>query len=991
MVTEQPVTSREAPDGTDGMEHDSKRGKHDRSSPACLVCRQRKVKCDALECYPNKCTNCVQFDIKNCFLPAPKKRKSKKIEELLKTNSSLQHFPEPVVELDGTSPLAEVASGITFPSFVTPDMQEKYPELSEVRLDPAQILKYDAGSLENNAELTDWIRPFMGPALSSYLAKHFNGPTGYANINRTDYTHLVQSGCFSLPNLNVCWKWIDAFFTKRLCQLPILVERKFREEYKDLTNPPSLLLLHSILYCGAKYYDEPSWTTAEKLSHIEKTEILYNRALVFYEKKIELDLLCQLQSLLMMGTYKNSNVQCIRADPTFIRTSINLCYVLGIHNNPDSLNVPEVTKRLYKRIWWTLFITDTLTSFVLCKPWSMDESIFLDVPMITKEDLREDPDDPSDDETYETLYFVHRVKLSMCIRKISNIMNRLSRQSAKVDPAVRSNYIGECEQMMREWIEQLPASLLFKINSPLNNAFNASLSLEYYSALLLLYRMYFLNSLKSHHKEKDFPSWGIVFKAAHMVALIARYVLENNYISFCQMLLPFAMNIAGLMMIYHFYNKDKKVHNIAKQDIEILLEVLYEVSYKHPYARLTYFNLKTISEDKSMQAKMLNVMLHDNSKQPLRKSTFSDSPSNKEIGASSKAVGVEKGKVNGKAAGETDDSDREKPALATAGNTETSITNVRLPLKSGKNSREELKTSLTNVSVNSIMYNDNHNIKMPEMLIFNSSKGQRKSISPESRSNSMSSTSAFLNSHSQILPLPVMENQASPQSPSHLVTSSSGHGNQFVPSFIPPNIIPQRDPPFMHFRHTPIEVKPSPIMNMNVHSANQPPVSVVASDSSFSDTMSSVTSGVLQTSHDFASNSGDQNMTASPSRYTSEIPLPRPILSDNNASSEYNNILRHPATSNLRNSVINSHLTAPATFSASNKPGQHSDDDHYSSHDAESHNVLSQKFDLVMPPDMLPGINTSNWHPEFDTSLLSFSDDIHMNLDLGHDYMEFPL
>lgn len=111
---------------------------------------------------------------------------------------------------------------------------------------------------------------------------------------------------------------------------------------------------------------------------------------------------------------------------------------------------------------------------------------------------------------------------------------------------------------------------------------------------------------------------------------------------------------------------------------------------------------------------------------------------------------------------------------------------------------------------------------MPEMLIFNSSKGQRKSISPESRSNSMSSTSAFLNSHSQILPLPVMENQASPQSPSHLVTSSSGHGNQFVPSFIPPNIIPQRDPPFMHFRHTPIEVKPSPIMNMNVHSANQP-------------------------------------------------------------------------------------------------------------------------------------------------------------------------
>lgn len=997
MVVDQPVANDQNTHENSRLEHGSRHSKPDRSSRACLVCRQRKVKCDALECYPDKCTNCVQFNIKNCFLPAPKKRKSRKIEELLKINSSLQNSPTSV-EFAGDTTILDSGTGGPYPSFVTEDLQGKYPDLAEIQLDPARVLKHAAGSVEKNADFTDWIRPFMGTVLKSYMSQ-YDGPKGYTKINATEYKHLVQSGGFLLPALETCWKWINAFFRTRLCQYPILVERKFREEYKDLTNPPSLLLLHSIIYCGAKYYDDPSWSTADRVSHIEKTEILYNRALTFYEKKIELDLLCQLQSLLMMANYKSSNDQSLRADPFFLRVSLDLCYALGIQKNPDLLpNVSELNKKLYKRIWWSLFISDTVYSFVFCKPWSINESIISSVPMITKEDLREDPKDPSDDQTYETLYFIHRVKLTICIRKICDNMNNMNRQPAEPGTP-RSNCMGECEQMMREWIEQLPTSLLFRINSPANNAFNASLSLEYYSILLLLYRMYFLNTLKYDNKDQGFPSWGIVFKAAHMVALIARYILENNCISFCQMLLPFAMNIAGLMMIYHLYNKDKKVHNIAKQDIEIFLEVLYEVSYKNFYARLTYFYLKTIYEDKSMQAKMLNAMLQEN-RVPVPKIKTTEFPNGKDS---------TNGQSNGKQIGHGDGIHEEKPKPASG-----ELTSIN-EIKAGQQSREEttnvtdeLKTSLTNVPVNSILYNNNHNLRMPEIMSFNTPQklpnGERRNL--ESSSTSMSSTSAFLNSHAQILPLPVMENQiSSSQSPLPFVNTPSNYSAQYGPSFIPPNIIPPRDPPFMNFRHTPIEVKPSPMVNMNLRPAKQHVTPIITANTGFAENLNSGTPGVFQT-HDVVNvnniSTFGPNLVDSPSKYTPEIPIVRPNLSENNANVNYNPIVHpppvHPSSvAVLRNNMTNdssNQFMIPTPLNAGSKPPSGSSEDvKQRAYDAESHHVLSQKFDLVMPPDVLPGIDTSNWRPEFDTSLLPFSgvDQIQSNFDFDHAYMDFPL
>ena len=591
--------------------------KKERGSRACLVCRKRKVKCDANECFPNRCSNCVQFNIKDCVIPQPKKRKSKKIEELLKTNSFVQLVESEKVnqeEGDNISTTSSVTSenNTKYPEYVEIDIQRKYPELSSMKLNPDEILGHDVKLFGGSTDSVDWCCPFTEDVISEYVEKDLKNSSSVIIIDDLDYRYLIDAGCFRLPSEEICWTFIDCFFSNRLCQFPIIFEREFREKYKDLKHPPSLLLLQSIIYSGAKFYSQANWTKEEKLRHREKCDVLFKRAKILFDKRLEFDTLTTLQSLLLLSNCnKSRNVLNTKVDVSYVRQTLDYCFVLGIHK-VRSLD-PKTSQykiSLFKRLWWTIFVLDTLYSFIMGRPWSIDSVNISEIPMIEAKDLRDDLDDSSTDNDPKTLYFIYRVKLTLCIRKICESISMIIHSDEKCYESF-ATYLNDCDEMMREWIEQLPTSLLFKVNSENNNVYNASLSLEYYSTLLLLHRIHILIYSKCNNDERkpSYPSWGIIFKGAHMVAIISKYIMKNDYISFNQNFIPFSMNISGLMMMYHLYNKDKTVHEIAKEDIEIYLELLKEIAIYWPHASMTYYSLKSVYENKSKQSLLLNTLL----------------------------------------------------------------------------------------------------------------------------------------------------------------------------------------------------------------------------------------------------------------------------------------------------------------------------------------------------------------------------------------------
>lgn len=940
---------------------DTKRTKRNRSSRACIVCRQRKVKCDAVKCYPKKCSNCVQFNIKNCVIPAPKKRKSKKLEELLKVNPDVELSNENDGDIEMNSQIFKSDMDI-YPECVELDLQEKYPEMMSIYLDPKTALNQDLKKIEKYAESIDWFGGFPKKLLSSYIKEHAKNHGAPITIDNIDYDYLLRSGCFYLPPADDCWKYINSFFNFRFKKFPVLFEKHFREDYKDLKNPPSLLLLQSILYSGARFYDEPSWNDDQRRIQGEKADILFKRAKALYDKKIEPDNLCNLQSVLLLGNYRSRNKLEIRTDTSFIRSSLDLAYAIGIHKNFNSLvGVSSDDKKLFKKIWWTIFVYDTFYSFALCRPWAIDCIHTNHVPMIEPEDFRENIDDATTDNSSDVLYFIHSVKLSLCIRKICESISKISHSSKNVVNNTFSEYLDECDQMMTDWLEQLPTSALFRINSSSNNVLNASLSLEYYGALLLLHRIHILKN--PNLKEDDasnYPSWGIVFKAAHMVAVISRYIIDNHHISFCQNLIPFVTSIAGSMMIYHLYNKDKIVHKIAKEDIETFLELLHKLSLDWSYASITYYSLKSIYEDKSKQSVMLNNLIRQSSR--LNPATTALKTANLPA--------------------KTQPHEKFSPTKLTS---IASITNISGTLSDSKTPNQIVK-EFADLPVNSILYNTipkipdnlgyNTNNNMPTRNTFEGMKSSSHVLSPSNSTTSYISTAALSNkyknddnnnsnnnipnSDTSCMPitssLPKGHNYTNTRSPYSQGVSPTNSSYERTknnnPESINMNISSQqrRLPAFINNVPNNSPNMDQPCSNPNLGYTNQ---INQANTKSYSNSISSSydmlppllpllpsAPNVQQSSSYSPGQLIPPNLSVPvqqplPSQYPAEIPnIQEGLL----ANIEYNNQTRFN-----KNSINQS--------------------------------VFSRKFDLVMPPDLIPGVESFNWKPEFDTSKLTFTND----------------
>lgn len=892
--------------------------KKEKTSRACYVCRQRKVKCDAAKTHPERCSNCVQFNIQNCVIPEPKKRKSKKIAEIMRDNKFLE-MRSTTEESNTFSSSSESPphAHVHYPSFVVPNLQKKYPEMKQIELSPS-LLMQGIDSFAKNAENADWNCPYTEDVINTYIQQNLTASTSIVTIDQTDYDHIVSAGCLNLPREEICWKWINCFFANRQHQLPIILKKKFVEDYKDLRNPPSLLLLQSMLYAGARFYTEKEWTKEQKDEQMEMSDILYKRAKILFDKRIEPDTLCNLQSLMLLANYKSRNKLDVKVDCSYIKRSLDFCYSLRIHKNPDTLtDIDEDTKRLYKRIWWSLFSSDTLFSFIMGRPWAIDCINKSDVPMITARDLRDDINDSSSDESIETVFFIQRLKLVLCLRKICESCSRIIHSPNK-SFEVLSSYLDQCDQMMRDWIEQLPTTALFRINSPSNNAFNATLSLEYYSALLLLHRVHILVNTSANNC-RNYPSWGIVFKAAHMVAVISRYIMKNKLVSFTQNIIPFAMNISGLMMIYHLYNKDKTVHQLAKDDIETFLSLLYEASVDWPSTHMTYYSLKSIYESKAKQSAYVNFLLlhhHKLFRNPASTLTTDEKPVNDE------------GAINSSVTTKT------PLPVPVSGS-------VSISPGSGR------KATLTDAPANSIMYR--HPGRLSEIMGYNSVVGP----------NTLNARNVSSNVVGNSIDIPSSATYCSITAPSqHQLLQNDIHTTNCGES-------PRKDSSFLP--HVPSLNG----LNINQHRNTQPvyrPLVATGTQNSLGRYNYPTMNVNNAAPPDFNNQKPFPNMYngGMPNGYSFQPTMPSLVQSHEEAqTSKYHSPFVSPSMT-----PMNEHTS---TF------------DYLKNLNNQS--VVSEKFDLVMPPDSIPSLISSNWQPEFDMSLLNSQDVEKHNPSADFDYL----
>jgi hypothetical protein len=121
-------------------------------------------------------------------------------------------------------------------------------------------------------------------------------------LDRADYAILQRRGAFLLPTKALCDELIDAYFKWIAPIVPVIDRGRFMCQYRNHENPPSLLLLQTILLAGSRVC-----TNRQLMDGMNSTKTVartfYNRAKALYDANFEDDRVAIVQALILLGWY----------------------------------------------------------------------------------------------------------------------------------------------------------------------------------------------------------------------------------------------------------------------------------------------------------------------------------------------------------------------------------------------------------------------------------------------------------------------------------------------------------------------------------------------------------------------------------------------------------------------------------------------------------------------------------------------------------------
>lgn len=280
----------------------------------------------------------------------------------------------------------------------------------------------------------------------------------------------AESDLSSLPSRNVRDALVDAFFQEVHPGFPIVDEAEFRASYASAEAPPPLLLLQAIFLAGAHVCQHTK--VAQSRAFVKAT--LFHRAKTLWDLRYENDRVTLVQAALLFSWHIEGADNVSANSYYWISVACGIAFGLGMHRNlaASSTSVmPPNTKRVFRRVWWTLFQAAVLSSLDHGRPLltRRDDS---DQPCFKEEDLVEI--DGKANGNVNLQYSLHNIALCEIIAEILDMFSPGSQR--KASPIIDTSQI---DARLASWLMALPSG---------NDFYIQHLKLHYNAAVLHLHR-----------------------------------------------------------------------------------------------------------------------------------------------------------------------------------------------------------------------------------------------------------------------------------------------------------------------------------------------------------------------------------------------------------------------------------------------------------------------------------------------------------------------
>ncbi|KAB5577852.1 fungal-specific transcription factor domain-containing protein [Coniochaeta sp. 2T2.1] len=588
-----------------------------RASRACETCHARKVRCDAAS-LGVPCTNCVAFSIE-CRIPQPKRKKATtggsqaKDSDSERGDASEERSPVPPSNAAlSTRPPAPYHTSEGTPSSVITEAQAKKeeadshtythlvmkPKFTRAPITEAGRVAY----LGESSNLTLLVHDRQGSADVVHYPLPENVRGSRARLTELDNIEidiLHQRGAFLLPPRQLCDELIDAYFKWVHPIVPVINQTRFMRQYKDPKNPPSLLLLQAILLAGSRVCTNPQLMDANG-STTPAALTFYKRAKALYDANYEDDRVTIVQSLLLMGWYWEGPEDVTKNVFYWSRVATIVAQGSGMHRSVESSQLSAADKRLWKRIWWTLFTRDRSVAVALGRPVhiNLDDS---DVEMLTEDDFIEDEDTPSEypPDPVHVQFFLQYVKLCEIMGLV------LSQQYSVATKGNRRNPIDltHSDMALADWLQNCPKIVYWEM--PRHHFWSALLHSNYYTTLCLLHRAHMPPQGSSRFPEDSaYPSRNIAFQAAAMITSIIENLSAHDQLRYCPAFVVYSLFSALIMHVYQMKSPVPTIQQVTQARIRTCMDALRDVSRVWLVGKMVYTLFESILGNKTLEERL---------------------------------------------------------------------------------------------------------------------------------------------------------------------------------------------------------------------------------------------------------------------------------------------------------------------------------------------------------------------------------------------------
>lgn len=233
-----------------------------------------------------------------------------------------------------------------------------------------------------------------------------------SKMDEVEISMLRQKGALTLPAWSVCDTLVEAYFRWVAPSLPIIDRSRFMKQYRNSLRPPSLLLLQAVFLADS---------TVADLRQTIPGKQLYRSVKALYDSGYEDNRVTIVQALLLIAWYWEATGDSVEDVLYWNGLATTVALGSGLHRSTERSGLSLMDRRLWKRIWWTLYIRDRSTAMLGQAVQIHTEDS--DLEMIG-------PDDFSDDEYppdhVHVGFFLQCVKLCGVIDKVLRIRDTVS-------------------------------------------------------------------------------------------------------------------------------------------------------------------------------------------------------------------------------------------------------------------------------------------------------------------------------------------------------------------------------------------------------------------------------------------------------------------------------------------------------------------------------------------------------------------------------------